>query len=460
MDTILCATDLSPASEAVVAAAGALGRALRWPVELLHVLEIRPEVSADLLTEEVVEDLRVSAETAIEAQVAALRRAGVAVVATVRVGTANAIATHARDVGAALLVVGTHARKGAAHLLLGSVAERTLRGAPCPTLVVPPHAQGRLVRGAPPASESPAREPPAGEPPARLKVTVGIDFSPASDAALEWVRALRLRTDGAARLVHLFSPDREHERLGLEAPAPFEVSPDVVSVLSRDLRAHVRQHLGTDLPLRIRPSWGGEDDPLAWEAETDDADLLIIGTNQTRRSTALATVRGAHLPVLCVPEAGAGAGRAAAPAGPSPASTPVRTVLVATDFSAAGNAAVAEGCRLLLPAGGDLVLAHVVKPERAGLPLDRQEEIEACLLALLPEDLPPNTIRARTFVAADPSPGEAIVKAIRRFAPDVVVMSSQGEATARPIDRGATTEHVVWHSSKPVMVVPVSAGPR
>jgi nucleotide-binding universal stress UspA family protein len=151
---------------------------------------------------------------------------------------------------------------------------------------------------------------------------------------------------------------------------------------------------------------------------------------------------------------GAGASRPASPA------TPIRTVLVPTDFSAAGNAAVSEACRLLLPAGGELVLAHVIKPERnelaAGLSLDRQEEIEACLLGLVPEDLPPNTIRARTFVTADESAGDAIVKAVRRFAPDVVVMSSQGEATARQLDRGATTAHVVWHSSKPVMVVPAA----
>jgi nucleotide-binding universal stress UspA family protein len=41
--------------------------------------------------------------------------------------------------GAELLVVGTHARRGLSHMLLGSVAERLVRSAPCPVLVAHPH---------------------------------------------------------------------------------------------------------------------------------------------------------------------------------------------------------------------------------------------------------------------------------------------------------------------------------
>jgi nucleotide-binding universal stress UspA family protein len=42
--------------------------------------------------------------------------------------------------GADLLVVGSHGRRGAAHFFLGSIAERLLRQAPCPVLVVKPPA--------------------------------------------------------------------------------------------------------------------------------------------------------------------------------------------------------------------------------------------------------------------------------------------------------------------------------
>jgi len=35
-----------------------------------------------------------------------------------------------------LIVMGTHGRTGLAHAFLGSVAERVVRGAPCPVLTV------------------------------------------------------------------------------------------------------------------------------------------------------------------------------------------------------------------------------------------------------------------------------------------------------------------------------------
>ena len=71
----------------------------------------------------------------------------------------------------------------------------------------------------------------------------------------------------------------------------------------------------------------------------DGADLLVIGTSQTRCSTALATVRGSHLPVVCVP-------KQESTAKPEPPA-PVRTVLALTDFSPSGNAAIAQAYRLL-----------------------------------------------------------------------------------------------------------------
>lgn len=42
----------------------------------------------------------------------------------------------ASKLGSDLIVMGTHGRTGLAHVFLGSVAERTLRRAPCPVLCV------------------------------------------------------------------------------------------------------------------------------------------------------------------------------------------------------------------------------------------------------------------------------------------------------------------------------------
>jgi nucleotide-binding universal stress UspA family protein len=55
----------------------------------------------------------------------------------VRVGhAAKEIVDAAKESKVDLIVIGTHGRGGLAHLLLGSVAEKVIRTAPCPTLTV------------------------------------------------------------------------------------------------------------------------------------------------------------------------------------------------------------------------------------------------------------------------------------------------------------------------------------
>ena len=49
---------------------------------------------------------------------------------------ADALQEEAERLGADLIVMGTHGRTGIARVFLGSVAERTLRQAPCPVLTV------------------------------------------------------------------------------------------------------------------------------------------------------------------------------------------------------------------------------------------------------------------------------------------------------------------------------------
>jgi nucleotide-binding universal stress UspA family protein len=46
------------------------------------------------------------------------------------------ITAFAKEVGAGLIVMPSHGRTGLAHLLVGSVAERVVRFAPCPVLVL------------------------------------------------------------------------------------------------------------------------------------------------------------------------------------------------------------------------------------------------------------------------------------------------------------------------------------
>jgi nucleotide-binding universal stress UspA family protein len=49
---------------------------------------------------------------------------------------ARTIASHAKKLHASMIIIGNHGRTGLTRLMLGSVAERTLRYAECPVLVV------------------------------------------------------------------------------------------------------------------------------------------------------------------------------------------------------------------------------------------------------------------------------------------------------------------------------------
>ena len=92
-----------------------------------------PEVRA------VVEGQRKWAADALAARAATLAGEGVKARAVVRVGVAwEEIVDLADEEHADMIVMGTQGRTGLERLLLGSVAERVIRQAPCPVLTVRP----------------------------------------------------------------------------------------------------------------------------------------------------------------------------------------------------------------------------------------------------------------------------------------------------------------------------------
>ena len=51
----------------------------------------------------------------------------------------DSIVAYAKEKEADLIIIGTHGRKGIEKIMLGSVAERVIKHAPCPTLIYNPH---------------------------------------------------------------------------------------------------------------------------------------------------------------------------------------------------------------------------------------------------------------------------------------------------------------------------------
>jgi len=137
---LLHPTDFSETAEQAEAQAVALARALGAEVVLLHVAVETPLYSEGGLgfeTQKIYDAQRTWAEETLEARTAAIRAQGVTARWLRRSGVPfEAIVAAATEERADVIVMGTHGRSGLNRLLLGSVADRVIRLAPCPVLAV------------------------------------------------------------------------------------------------------------------------------------------------------------------------------------------------------------------------------------------------------------------------------------------------------------------------------------
>jgi nucleotide-binding universal stress UspA family protein len=118
----------------------ALAKQFGAALHLVHAFEVPLSVIVPYdvpMPAALVEEARDAAGRKLEAVVAAIRGHGLEATAHLPDGpAAPAIVRTAADVLADLVVLGTRGHTGLRHVLLGSVAERTLRLAPCPVLTV------------------------------------------------------------------------------------------------------------------------------------------------------------------------------------------------------------------------------------------------------------------------------------------------------------------------------------
>jgi len=143
LNRILVATDFSEASDAALT----YGRefATRFGATL-HVLHVVENVYANTLGVDsyvamapgLQEQLEVDARQRLKELLIDSDKSGPATVPVVMTSTspAFAIVNYAKDHDIDVIVTGTHGRGAFAHLIMGSVAERVVRFAPCPVLTV------------------------------------------------------------------------------------------------------------------------------------------------------------------------------------------------------------------------------------------------------------------------------------------------------------------------------------
>jgi nucleotide-binding universal stress UspA family protein len=138
--TILAPVDFSAGSDHSLEVALDLAERLGSTVHVLHVYQIPiygfPD-GAFLAGPEVATKLSEAAQKGLDGVVERASKRGPRVHGILRQGAApEEIAATAKEIGADLIVIGTHGRKGIAHVLLGSVAERVVRTSPVPVLTI------------------------------------------------------------------------------------------------------------------------------------------------------------------------------------------------------------------------------------------------------------------------------------------------------------------------------------
>ena len=137
---LLVPFDFSEYSEHALDYAVNLATQLGATIHLVHVISIPtagvPEVVVPI-NASMIENMVVDYQKELD-KIAAARRKQVPVGQVhVRIGDAREVILHAaEEIGADMIVMGTHGRRGFRRALLGSVAETVVRTAPCPVLTL------------------------------------------------------------------------------------------------------------------------------------------------------------------------------------------------------------------------------------------------------------------------------------------------------------------------------------
>jgi len=293
LQTILATTDFSGDSRAGVCYAAALAEKLNADIALLHVVEPRSWMDqyGARKDSEVVALAR--------AQLAKLAKSDVGrdVTATSSVRTGkpfHEITTAARECAADLIVIATHGYAGVERVLLGSTAERVVRHAPCPVLVVP-------------ARELPKR---AGKtPPFKLqKILVPIDFSNLSKDALPYAVLLAGHYGAELLLLHIVEMFPIDSLLGRELT--HQTTVPLMKQAEADLE-RIAMELGevSGVKAAVAARRGTPFAEICDAAKSGSADLIVLTTHGYTGlkhvllgSTAERVVRHAPCPVLVVRE--------------------------------------------------------------------------------------------------------------------------------------------------------------
>lgn len=299
IQTILAPTDFSWGSNVATRAAVQLAERLQAKVRLLHVLECPPVFAYAPIGDGAAMEWSKNEETLargkeqLETERAGLSpKVDIECQAVLGLGnTGGDIVKVAESTQADMIVMATHGRTGFAHALIGSIAERVVRTAPCPVLTLKAPEQ----QNAPAIERAEVR-----------RILYATDLSDTSRGALDLACQLRDLFD--AQLDALFVM----ENLDSYPNVPWEYLPlpggttlpqHQASEAERRLNEHVQGAGEVDTVLRQGTSY----QEIVDQAHQSQADLIVMSTHghtglrhALLGSVAEKVVRLAHCAVLTI----------------------------------------------------------------------------------------------------------------------------------------------------------------
>jgi nucleotide-binding universal stress UspA family protein len=289
INRILFATDFSDCAREAERHLKYVAKACHAQVDVVHVVEFQPGMDVDYpINSRYLEYQRQLAGPELDRIVKTLADIGLQATGRLAVGLpSQQIAGLAKELDVDLVVVGTLGKTGAAHVLLGSTAERVIGRAPCPVLA---------VRGVEPKIGS--------DRPAVQRILTAVDFSDCSLEALEYGIQLAKDLRAAMTILHVLEP----VTYGLD----FTLGHSEAQQRSREnwesrLRQLSTLLSGQGLKAEHELRGGLPADSIITCAADLQSDLIVMGTHGRRGvshllsgSVAESVLRRAPCPVLAV----------------------------------------------------------------------------------------------------------------------------------------------------------------
>ncbi len=280
IERIVAAVDFSAWTPAVLGAAEWLARAYSAAVTAIHAeMFLPPPYFTERGTQAMRDVLAAQKDAAREyLRDTTQRYLGAGVTMETRVVEASPVTGvlgTASDIGAGMIVLGTHGRSGLNRLLLGSVAENILRQSRIPVLSVRQQAWGVPGR------------------PAVTRILCPVNYTPVAMAALDCAADLARRV--GAELVVVTAPDE-----GVDGgPALPSRADEVCAALPTDVQQHCA--------FRAVVRHGAAAEQIVQAAVDEACDLVVIGAQHRRLleattlgTTSVRVMRHAPVPVLAV----------------------------------------------------------------------------------------------------------------------------------------------------------------